>query len=243
MCAHVARPPAMSGGCRGGSAGREAKSGAVAAAGVQTRPMADPWAFREAVGLWAAGGSCGRATELAAELGLRTAVLLEGPSDLAAVEALAGLRGRDLGAEGVCVVPMGGAMSVGRYAGLLGPPGLGLRLTGLCDERERRYYERALRGARAPLPGFFVCAADLEDELIRALGAARVEGIIAAEGDLRAWETFLHQPAQHDRPRHPQLRRFLGTKKGRKIRYGRLLAESLDPANVPAPLDALLASL
>ncbi|MFB7645440.1 MULTISPECIES: TOPRIM nucleotidyl transferase/hydrolase domain-containing protein [unclassified Streptomyces] len=205
--------------------------------------MADVEMFGEAVGRWAAGGSCARARELAAELALRTAVLLEGLSDLAAVEALAGLRGRDLGAEGVCVVSMGGAMNVGRYAGLLGPPGLGLRLTGLCDEREQGYYERALRRARAPLPGFFVCAADLEDELIRALGTARVEEIIAAEGDLRAWETFLHQPAQHDRPRHLQLRRFLGTKKGRKIRYGRLLAESLDPAHVPAPLDALLVSL
>lgn len=38
---------------------------------------------------------------------------------------------------------MGGAMSVDRYAGLLGPPGLGLRLTGLCDEGERGFYEAA----------------------------------------------------------------------------------------------------
>ncbi|MEU3503250.1 TOPRIM nucleotidyl transferase/hydrolase domain-containing protein [Streptomyces hundungensis] len=208
--------------------------------------MADMGAFREAVGRWAAGGPAGRATELAAQLGLRTAVLLEGPSDLAAVEALAARRGRDLGAEGVCVMPMGGAMSVGRYAGLLGPPGLGLRLTGLCDEREQSYYERALRRARAPRPGFFVCAADLEDELVRALGPAAIEEIIAAEGDLRAWQTFLRQPAQpaqHGRARSRQLRRFLGTKKGRKIRYGHLLVEALDLTAVPAPLDALLASV
>jgi hypothetical protein len=37
--------------------------------------------------------------------------------------------------------------------------------------------------------------------------------------------------------------RFLGTKKGRKIRYGRLLVEALDSERVPAPLDNLLASL
>ncbi|WP_120727482.1 TOPRIM nucleotidyl transferase/hydrolase domain-containing protein [Streptomyces hundungensis] len=205
--------------------------------------MADMGAFREAVGRWAAGGPAGRATELAAQLGLRTAVLLEGPSDLAAVEALAARRGRDLVAEGVCVIPMGGAMSVGRYAGLLGPPGLGLRLTGLCDEREQSYYERALRRARAPRPGFFVCAADLEAELVRALGPAAIEEIIAAEGDLRAWQTFLRQPAHHGRARSRQLRRFLGTKKGRKIRYGHLLVEALDLTAVPAPLDALLASV
>lgn len=176
-------------------------------------------------------------------LGLRTAVLLEGPSDFAAVEALAAGRGRDLAAEGVCVVPMGGAMSIGRYAGLLGPPGLGLRLSGLCDAGEQPFYDRGLTRARAPQQGFFVCVADLEDELIRALGPARVEEIIRAEDDLRAWQTFLCQPAQHGRPREQQLRRFLGTKKGRKIRYGRLLVEALGPGEVPAPLDGLLSSL
>jgi hypothetical protein len=173
----------------------------------------------------------------------RTAVLLEGPSELAAVEALAARRGRDLAAEGVCVVAMGGAMSVGRFAGLLGPTGLGLRLTGLCDEREQPFFDRGLRRARVPDPGVFVCVSDLEDELIRALGTDRVEEIVRAEGDLRAWETFLQQPAQHGRPRQRQLRRFLGTKKGRKIRYGGLLVEALDTGRAPAPLDGLLASI
>ncbi|MER6516298.1 TOPRIM nucleotidyl transferase/hydrolase domain-containing protein [Streptomyces sp. NPDC060334] len=206
--------------------------------------MADIQAFRNAVDDWASGGPGGPAGELAMLLGLRTAVLLEGPSDLAAVEALTVRRGRDLAAEGVCVVSMGGAMSVGRYAGLLGPPGLGLRLTGLCDERERPFYERGLERAGAPCRDVFACVADLEEEFIRALGAARVEEIVRAEDDdLRAWQTFLRQPAQHDRPRHRQLRRFLGTRKGRKIRYGRLLAEALDPGQVPAPLDDLLKSL
>ncbi|MFC8954249.1 TOPRIM nucleotidyl transferase/hydrolase domain-containing protein [Streptomyces sp. NPDC057101] len=200
-------------------------------------------AFRDAIDRWAAGGPGEPARALAARLELRAAVLLEGPSDLAAVEALAALRGRDLGAEGVAGVSMGGAMSVGRYADLLGPEGLGLRLTGLCDEREQRYYDRALRRAGELSGGFLVCAADLEDELIRALGTARVEEIIGAEGDLRAWQTFLHQPAQHGRPRQQQLRRFLGTKKGRKIRYGLLLVESLGSARVPTPLEELFARL
>ncbi|MFD3566897.1 TOPRIM nucleotidyl transferase/hydrolase domain-containing protein [Streptomyces sp. NPDC058667] len=205
--------------------------------------MADMGAFRDAVDQWAADGPGEPARDLAVRLGLRTAVLVEGPSDLAAVEALAARRGRDLAAEGVAVVSMGGAMSVGRYADLLGASGLGLRLTGLCDEREQPYYDRALRRAGALSAGFLVCAADLEDELIRSLGTARAEEIIEAEGDLRAWQTFLHQPAQHGRPRHRQLRRFLGTKKGRKIRYGLLLVESLTPSQVPAPLDALFTRL
>ncbi|MGW0464734.1 TOPRIM nucleotidyl transferase/hydrolase domain-containing protein [Streptomyces sp. NPDC003027] len=205
--------------------------------------MADLRAFRDAVSGWANGGPGGPASDLALRLGVRTAVLLEGPSDLAAVETLAARRGRDLAAEGVCAVSMGGAMSIGRYAGILGPPGLGLRLAGLCDEREQRFYDRGLKRARAQHRDFFVCVADLEDELIRALGTAKVEEIVQAEGDLRAWQTFLHQPAQHGRPRHQQLRRFLGTKKGRKIRYGHLLVEALDPEQVPEPLDALLLSV
>ncbi|MET7855476.1 TOPRIM nucleotidyl transferase/hydrolase domain-containing protein [Streptomyces avermitilis] len=205
--------------------------------------MAEMRAFRDAVGGWATGGPGGPASELAVRLGVRTAVLLEGLSDLAAVEALAARCGRDLAAEGVCVVSMGGAMSVGRYAGLLGPPGLGLRLAGLCDEGEQSFYDRGLKRARAPRRGYFVCVTDLEDELIRALGTARVEEIVRAEGDFRAWQTFLRQPAHHGRPRQQQLRRFLGTKRGRKIRYGRLLVEALEPDQVPAPLDDLLTSL
>ncbi|WP_328887941.1 TOPRIM nucleotidyl transferase/hydrolase domain-containing protein [Streptomyces sp. NBC_00316] len=205
--------------------------------------MADMGAFREAVTAWAAGGPGDPARELAVRLPVRAVVLLEGPSDVAAVSALAASRGRDLAAEGVCVLAMGGAMSVGRFSHLLGPPGLDLRLTGLCDEAERPYYARGLERAGAAQQEFFVCAADLEDELIRALGVTRVEELVRAEGDLRALQTFLRQPAQQGRTSQQQLRRFLGTKKGRKIRYGRVLVEALDPDRVPAPLDRLLTSL
>jgi hypothetical protein len=200
-------------------------------------------AFREAVTAWAAGGPGDPARALAARLGVRTAVLVEGLSDAAAVGALAAGRGRNLAAEGVCVLPMGGAMSVGRFARVLGPAGLDLRLTGLCDEAERGYYARALERAGAVPWEFFVCAADLEDELIRALGVPRVEELVRDEGDLRALRTFLRQPAQRTRTPQQQLRRFLGTKKGRKIRYGSVLVEALAPDGVPAPLDGLLAGL
>ncbi|MEU4083194.1 TOPRIM nucleotidyl transferase/hydrolase domain-containing protein [Streptomyces aureus] len=220
--------------------------------------MTDMGAFREAVTAWAAGGPGDLARELAARVPVRTVVLLEGPSDRAAVEALARSRGRDLEAEGVCVLAMNGAMSVGRFARVLGPDGLGLRLTGLCDEAERGYYSRALEQdspeprtalrrtpdrARARDHAFFVCAADLEDELIRALGVSRVEELVREEGDLRALRTFQRQPAQHGRSPQRQLRRFLGTKKGRKIHYGRVLVEALTPGQVPAPLEDLLTAL
>ncbi|GAA4587467.1 hypothetical protein GCM10023177_16960 [Streptomyces violaceoruber] len=209
---------------------------------VHTHRMADMDAFRDEIARCSAGGAGDTPAELAAGLGLRTAVLLEGPSDLAAVQALAAREDRDLTAEGVAVVSMGGAMSVGRYAGLLGPPGLGLRLTGLCDAREEPFYVRGWQRAGAARD-FHVCVADLEDEMIRALGPARVEEVIRSEDELRPWQTFLAQPAQHGRPREQQLRRFLSTKKGRKIRYGSLLVEALDGGRPPAPLADLLAGL
>src|SRR5690606_7922755 len=131
------------------------------------------------------------ARELAARLRVRTAVLLEGSSDAEAVDALARSRGRNLADEGVCVLPMGGAMSVARFARILGPPGLGLRLTGLCDEAEGPYYARGLERAGVRRPEYFVCAADLEDELIRALGVNRVAALVQEEGDQRALQTFL----------------------------------------------------
>ncbi|RST12600.1 ATP-dependent endonuclease [Streptomyces sp. WAC05374] len=205
--------------------------------------MTDMEAFRDAVTAWAAGGPGDEARELAARLPVRAVVLLEGLSDAAAVDALAGRRGRDLAAEGICVLPMGGAMSVGRFAHLLGPSGLGLRLAGLCDEAERDHYARGWERAGAEQSGFFVCAADLEDELIRALGVNRVQELVREEGELRPLRTFLRQPAQQGRPAHQQLRRFFGTKKGRKIHYGRVLVEALAPDRVPAPLDRLLTTL
>ena len=91
-------------------------------------------------------------------------------------------------------MPIGGAQSIGRFLNLFGPQGLDVRLAGLCDAGEERDFRRGLERAglgsdltRAEMEslGFYVCVADLEDELIRALGAASVEQIIAAQGELR----------------------------------------------------------
>jgi hypothetical protein len=89
--------------------------------------------------------------------------------------------------------------------------------------------------------GFFVCVADLEDELIRALGAAGVEEVVAAQGDLRSFRTLQKQPAWQGRPPEQQLRRFMGSGGSRKTRYARLLVEALEPSKVPRPLSAVLA--
>jgi hypothetical protein len=89
--------------------------------------------------------------------------------------------------------------------------------------------------------GFFVCDADLEDELVRALGVPTVERVIAAEGELGSWRTFRDQPAQRGRATAAQLRRFLGTRSGRKARDAPLLVVGAHPDRVPLPLAGVLA--
>ncbi len=180
----------------------------------------------------------------------RAVVLVEGTSDQAALEALAERRGWDLEAEGVSVVPIGGAQAIGRFLNLYGPQGLDLRLAGLCDAAEvkdfRRGLDRAGLGSELTRDemerlGFYVCDADLEEELIRALGAAAVEEVVDAQGDLGSFRTLQKQPAWQGRAIEEQLRRFLGSGARRKIRYARLLVEALDLAHVPRPLDQVLA--
>jgi hypothetical protein len=51
------------------------------------------------------------------------------------------------------------------------------------------------------------------------------------------------QPGWRDRNVESQMRRFLGSGARRKLRYARLLVESLDLDGVPRPLDALLAEV
>ena len=177
-------------------------------------------------------------------------VFVEGMSDRRALETLAERRGRDLDAEGVAVVSMGGSKNIRRFMETYGPRGRDLRLAGLVDAGEEGDFQRALEraGLGADLSrldmealGFYVCVADLEDELIRALGAASIERILEERGDLGSFRTFQRQPAQRGRSPEAHLRRFMGTHSGRKIEYAALLVDALDLDRVPRPLDRVLA--
>jgi len=181
-------------------------------------------------------------------LGSRAVVIVEGISDRVALETLAGRRGRDLEAEGVAIVPIGGAQAIGRLLRVIREHGHAVPLAGLCDAGEERGFARALeraglgsdleREAMEQL-GFYVCEADLEDELIRALGADGVQEVLARNGDLGSFRTFQKQPQWRGRPTESQLRRFFGSSAG-KIKYAPLLVDALDLARVPRPLDAVL---
>ena len=117
-------------------------------------------------------------------------ILVEGVSDQLAVEALAARLGRDLAAERVRVVAIGGAGNVRRA--------LAEHSRRPCGGARRRRTGRAISVARA-FESPCICNADLEDELIRCLGVERVQRVIEEQGEL-ATPPDLPGPARVARP-------------------------------------------
>ncbi len=163
-------------------------------------------------------------------------VLVEGISDQIALETAAVGRGRDLEAERIVIVPIGGAHAIGRFLTRLGPLGTRVRLAGLCDLHEEEIFRRGLVATHVGSPrtrtdmehlGFYVCVNDLEDE-----------------GDLGSFRSLQSQPAWRGREPEAQMRRFLGSGSRRKLRYARLLVEAaVGRDTLPRPLDALLTAV
>lgn len=180
-------------------------------------------------------------------------VLVEGISDQIAVETAAMGRGRDLDAEQVVIVPIGGAHAISRFLTRWVPVDTPVRLAALCDAREEDIVRRGLlanhqgsSAARTQVEhlGLHVCVEDLEDELIRAVGTAGVEALFGSQGDLGSFRSMQNQPAWRGRELNAQMRRFLGSGSRRKLRYARLLVQAaVDLGTVPRPLDALLAGV
>ncbi|MBD8871177.1 hypothetical protein [Nocardioides donggukensis] len=183
--------------------------------------------------------------------GAEVVVLLEGRSDVAAVRNL--LADGDLAAQRhrVELVDMGGVTNVRSRLDELADRRPAARVLGLCDAADTRFVVRALTAhglpveAAADLPavGFHVCEADLEEELIRALGVDRVLAVLDRHDLRERFETFRQQPAWQGRPVSAQLRRFAGVASGRKELLAGALAAALTPDRVPGPLRRLLDDL
>jgi hypothetical protein len=180
----------------------------------------------------------------------RAVVLVEGVSDQIAVEATAGVQGRDLPADGVVVLPIGGAQAIGNALEQLRQRAGGLVIGGLCDVAEEPYFRRAVTAAglgaavdRVGLArlGFFVCVEDLEDELIRAAGPDLIDRVMNEQGDRSSFATLQGQPWWRDAPYDAQVRRFIAAGARRKHRYAAALVQALGLDRAPAPLVDVLA--
>jgi len=169
-------------------------------------------------------------------------VLVEGASDAAAVRVLC--PGRGIDGSAVEIRDMGGLTNVGRHLSALDARS---RVLGLYDAPEERFVLRALQrhgyavADRGDLErhGFHACVRDLEDELIRALGAAEVESVLGELGLLERFRGFQEQPQWRRRTVEDQLRRFAGTTSGRKLLLAEALTRRLTDAVVPPPLRRL----
>jgi hypothetical protein len=172
---------------------------------------------------------------------MTTVVLLEGRSDVAAVAAVAGTWG--LPAGSTQLIDMGGVTGIRRQLSALRAWPEPVRVLGMCDAGEVSVVVRALGvSGEADLAeqGFTVCRADLEEELIRALGPERVLDVLDRLGLSVRLAVLQNQPAWRGRPLTEQLHRFAGTTAGRKELLAGALAAELSADEVPAPLRDLV---
>lgn len=176
----------------------------------------------------------------------RLVVLLEGPSDVAAVRAL--MANTDITGEGVELVPLNGVTNIGRFLAELRQVHGDLDVVGMCDAAESHHVCRALVADGLPvadatdLPayGFFVCEADLEDELLRALGPERAKAALEGAGLGGKLDALRQQAAWADRPLAEQLHRFCGSSAGRKELAAGILARDIEAKAIPEPIGMLL---
>jgi len=167
-------------------------------------------------------------------MGAKAILLVEGESDRIAVERLAARRGRDLVAEGIAVVAVGGVHALERVLWTLEAE----RVAGLYDRGEEVAVRRALQRAGVTPDGFHACDPDLEGELVRALGPESMIRLVQERGHLAAFRTYQKQPDKRLLPLEAQLHGWLHNW---KVRYAEALVDALDLDRVPAPLDGVLA--
>lgn len=176
-------------------------------------------------------------------------VLLEGPSDVAALRALlAGSGTPAVPGTAYRLVDMGGVTNTAAHLRAAARADAAAAVLGLCDAREAWVVVRALRGLGVQLEGehelaargFFVCDRDLEEELIRALGGTACLALLDDLGLGHGFRAFSRQQAWAGRPLEERLRRFAGVASGRKIRLAGAMAAALPPVRVPPPIAGLV---
>jgi len=129
---------------------------------------------------------------------IRTLVLAESDRDGAAVRALAGLIGCDLGLHHIQIWSAAGVTNFPRVLADFVHTHPMADFCGMYDVADERHVRRAFARAAIPIAAheslesfsFFACVADLEDELIRALGTKAVEHVLEAQAELNTFQRF-----------------------------------------------------
>ena len=184
---------------------------------------------------------------LAEALFARTVVLVEGPGDRLALNCFAQTLGVDLDVLAASIVEMDGADLFGTLHTLLGPPGLAIRVLGLCDQdREQSWADVVLgtgnyTGDRAMLEqsGIYVLDPDIEGVLVAAHGDADAEQAIAQAGMASQLQAFRNQPAYAVLSAHDQLLTFVRHKRQKTV-LPPALASALTAPAIPGPIARLL---
>lgn len=141
---------------------------------------------------------------------------------------------------------MGGITNLRRHLAELDP---GVVVAGMFDagETDLVVWSLAAAGRGEPVDagdlrrlGFWVCTADLEDELVRALGPERVLAVFAADGRLHKIPLVPGAAGQARAALEYQLWDYLTNW---KVHYAPLFVEALDLDGVPEPLDGVLSSV
>lgn len=173
-------------------------------------------------------------------------VLLEGPSDVAAVRAL--MESHGLTQAPVELVDLQGATNVGRALKEIRQVRSDADVVGLCDANGTRAAQQALvddglpvaDASDLPIYGFFVCEPDLEAELVAALGAQRAREVFDGSGLGSKFDALRTQSTWADEPLAEQLHRFMTATSGRRENAAAALASALDESRVPESLALLL---
>jgi hypothetical protein len=177
-----------------------------------------------------------------------TVIFVEGFSDYLAVRTLADTLGVNLDAGGISLLSLEGADLLKHYLSLLGPSGLNVAMRGLCDLDKEAEWAQLLVDAglaiasRADLnhAGFQVCEADLEDELVTAIGEVAAVEVVSQAGESSKFETFKQQPTNAGLSDRGLLLAFI---RKRKIKWAPLLAASVESDDIPTPIADLLEGL
>jgi putative ATP-dependent endonuclease of the OLD family len=176
-------------------------------------------------------------------------ILVEGASDRIVLQRIAELTDHELDRLGVSVIQLDGAGDVGPVLRLFGPQGFQVPLSFLIDKDAEAETAQKLGVPEADLGlhGVYVCAQDLEDEYVRAIGPGPMWTALTSSGLFSTNELANCVPTGSNGDRtQDDIAAFCRKRaRGCKMRAGIVAAEALDRTTAVkiTPVNDLLAAI